>query len=97
MAGYNGIKILRGNSGSLSGKGNLLEGQPLYIKDKNYLTVGGGTNGARINQSPITVRELIGYADDNNGITGSINNSYSISPNVTTNVFRFIPLQFLSF
>ena len=85
MAGYNGIKILRGNSGSLSGKGDLLEGQPLYIKDKNYLTVGGGTNGARINQSPITVRELIGYADDNNGITGSINNSYSISPNVTSN------------
>ena len=36
MAGYNGIQILRGSASSIQGK-ELLDGQPLFVKDKNYL------------------------------------------------------------
>lgn len=42
----NSIHFLRGNAqtvvNSASGNVPLADGQPLYITDKNYLTVGGG-------------------------------------------------------
>lgn len=86
MAGYNSIKILRGSSSTIQNLANngttLLDGQLLYIKDKNYLSV--GTTGAEgslspINTSPITVRELRGYSEDANGITSNTDLPYYIN------------------
>ena len=82
MAGYNSIKILRGNSKNLSG--NLMSGQPLYIRDKNYLTV-GSSDGDVINKAPITVRELVGWSSDNGGIISTNSNGYYIRSNSTSN------------
>ena len=82
MAGYNSIKILRGSSKNLSG--NLMSGQPLYIRDKNYLTV-GSSDGDVINKAPITVRELVGWSSDNGGIISTNSNGYYVRSNSTSN------------
>ena len=86
MAGYNSIKILRGNSSTVQNLANngttLLDGQLLYIKDKNYLSVGTTSAGGSlspINTSPITVRELRGYPEDVNGITSNTDRPYYIN------------------
>ena len=72
MAGNNSIQILRGNSQAAIDdmmSGNvLLDGQPFYNTDKNYLTVGRNGN-TPANGLPIIVRELKAYAEDNSTIT----------------------------
>lgn len=59
MAGNGMIRMLRGTSDKVAeSTGKLEAGQPLYITDKNYLTVGDGTKN--VNAKPITVREVQG-------------------------------------
>ena len=81
----NSIHFLRGNAqtvvNSASGNVPLADGQPLYITDKNYLTVGGGGNN-RLTKSPIYAREVVGYLGDTNSNIGSCTSvSYSIRGN----------------
>lgn len=80
------IQILRtDNNGLTTSKQEelLLPGQPLYNSQKNYLTI-GHIEGSQVTplakNKPITVRELIGYFDDNSGITATMNNKYHIKP-----------------
>ena len=43
MMNKKSIQILRGNRSTIADSSDtLLPGQPLYIKDENYLTIGGG-------------------------------------------------------
>ena len=81
MAGYNGLQILRANSSTVqtmaANQKKLLDGQPLYIKDKNYLVIGEDTKGtggtatqSSIDKLPITVRSLEGWFADEQSITG---------------------------
>lgn len=82
------IQILRTNAITDTNKGTeLLKGQPFYNAQKNYLTIGHENNGT-VDQKPITVREMVGYFDDNNNdnkITSNMSNGYSISPSTTGN------------
>ena len=81
MAGYNGLQILRANSNTVqtmaANQKKLLDGQPLYIKDKNYLVIGedaksteGIVTQSSIDKLPITVRDLKGWFADEQSITG---------------------------
>lgn len=77
MASNKAIQVLRGSSSAIaSSTETLLYGQLLYNLDKSYLTVGGGANGNALNESPITCRELIGYAEDDSGITANKTTEY---------------------
>lgn len=59
------IQMLRGNAATINNEDAVLaSGQPLYIKDRNYLAVGDGSSIKNI--EPITVRSLVGWADDKN-------------------------------
>lgn len=91
MANNETIQILRTNGITDNNKDvALLEGQPFYNMQKNYLTIGDKANGGKkANAEPITVRKLIGYFNDNNGVTNSIDESidkdaykYSIYPTI---------------
>ena len=80
----NAIQILRtDNNGLVADKQEepLLEGQPLYNSQKNYLTI-GKINGGQASDIPITVRKLEGWFDDNEKITASKTdiNYYTIYP-----------------
>lgn len=64
MAGNGMIRMLRGTSDKVAESTNKLEaGQPLYITDKNYLTVGdkSGDDSKAVNAKPITVRKVQGW------------------------------------
>ena len=73
MAGYNGIQILRGSASSIQGK-ELLDGQPLFVKDKNYLVIGRGDES----KIPVSTRELKGYTSDNSGVTSSTEGEFHV-------------------
>lgn len=82
MANNKAIQILRINSdGIINSKKDieLLDGQPFYNKQKNYLTVGHKTDGT-VNQEPITVRKLVGYFDDKDAVGNGVSQRYSIEP-----------------
>ncbi len=68
------IQILRGNNDTIVAnyEDKLLDGQLLYNKDKNYITV--GNNNKSFNAQPICVRELHGWAADDSSISGSTQN-----------------------
>ena len=53
----------------------LLEGQPFYNEQKNYLTI-GGKGGTPLNSLPITVRDVIGYVADSDNIDASTAQQY---------------------
>ena len=72
MAGNSAIQILRGTSANIVAQNSsqtLLDGQPLYNTDKNYLTIGGGGNN--LTKKPIAVRELVAYDGDTDTTIGS--------------------------
>lgn len=82
MANNKSIQILRGERAKIAGNtDSLLDGQLLYNKTDNYLTVGNGEN-AKISDNPVACREVHGYFSDNSGI--STNNppvyNYQIKP-----------------
>lgn len=71
MAGKNTIQILRGKVTDTNKSEKLLEGQPFYNEDRNYLTIGGPGGTDSLNSLPITVREVVGYAEESTQITDS--------------------------
>lgn len=71
MAGKNTIQILRGKVTDTNKSEKLLEGQPFYNEDRNYLTVGGPGGTDSLNSLPITVREVVGYTEESTQITDS--------------------------
>lgn len=71
MAGKNTIQILRGKITDTNKSEKLLEGQPFYNEDRNYLTIGRKGGTASLNSLPITVREVVGYAEESAQITDS--------------------------
>lgn len=105
MAGLNSIQLLRISSKNLSSSNYLLEGQPLYIKDKNYLSI--GDNNSTINKQPLAVRSVVGYVGDTNTTISNdsfngedeLQEEYSIRKNDTTNILQLnsnIPLDIIS-
>lgn len=78
MAGKNTIQVLRGKVTDTNKSEKLLEGQPFYNEDKNYLTIGRQGGTASLDSLPITVRELVGYASDSDKITNIKTNEYSL-------------------
>lgn len=76
------IQILRGSNDKIvNSTDKLLDGQLLYNKDKNYLTVGSNSGDYKLNAQPIRVRELGGFSSDDRGIasqTGSAGFDFSI-------------------
>lgn len=78
MAGKNTIQILRGKVTDTNKSEKLLEGQPFYNEDKNYLTIGRQGGTASLDSLPITVRELVGYVSDSDKITNIKTNEYSL-------------------
>lgn len=50
---------------------DLLYSQSLYNLDSNYLTVQEQANGNSPTKEPIDCREIIGYAEDDYGITAN--------------------------
>ena len=105
MAGKNSIQLLRISSNKLSSSDYLLDGQPLYIKDKNYLSI--GNDNSTINKQPITTRSIIGYVGDTNTTLSNdsfneeneLQEEYSIRKNDTTNILQInsnIPLDIIS-
>lgn len=71
MAGKNTIQVLRGKITDTNKSEKLLEGQPFYNEDRNYLTIGRKGGTASLNSLPITVREVVGYAEESAQITDS--------------------------
>lgn len=71
MAGKNTIQILRGKITETNKSEKLLEGQPFYNEDRNYLTIGGPGGTDSLNSLPITVREVVGYTEESAQITDS--------------------------
>lgn len=71
MAGKNTIQILRGKITGTNKSEKLLEGQPFYNEDRNYLTIGGPGGTDSLNSLPITVREVVGYTEESAQITDS--------------------------
>lgn len=72
------IKILRGDNDIIATSSEKLEvGQPLYNKDKNYLTIGSldsNNNTKLVNIQPISTRNVKGWYSDNDVIS-KIDNS----------------------
>lgn len=77
MAGRDAIQILRGSITQENKDKKLLEGQPFYNEEKNYLTI-GRKGGAPLNSLPITVREVVGYVDDTAEIVQGKKQEYSL-------------------
>lgn len=88
MAGKNTIQILRGEITDTNKSEKLLEGQPFYNEDKNYLTIGRQGGTASLDSLPITVRELVGYASDSDKITNTKTNEYSLKYSNTDNSLK---------
>ena len=88
MAGKNTIQILRGKITDTNKGENLLEGQPFYNEDKNYLTIGRQGGTASLDSLPITVRELVGYVSDSDKITNTKTDEYSLKYSNTDNSLK---------
>lgn len=68
------IQVKRGTTAKIAASSDTLkDGQLLYNTDKNYLTVGGGALGNKLNKAPISCRELKIYSGDTSSTTGSSN------------------------
>lgn len=66
------IQILRGTRDEIvKAQTKLLEGQPLYNETDKYLTIGSSAGLLPKEQSPIKVREIGGYVEDNEGTLSS--------------------------
>ena len=81
----NRIFIVRGDADKLIA--HTIEvpyGQPVFVNDKNYLVVGQKVGNKKSdkfeNLSPVVVRQLIGYFDDNTKMTSKKTMPYSIKP-----------------
>lgn len=69
MAGNNAIQILRGSRANIINKNQqykLEEGQLLYNKDDNYLTIGKSSN-SNLTSPPIVTREIVGHTHEDSG------------------------------
>lgn len=88
MAGKNTIQVLRGKITETNKGEKLLEGQPFYNEDKNYLTIGRQGGTASLDSLPITVRELVGYVSDSDKITNTKTNEYSLKYSNTDNSLK---------
>lgn len=88
MAGKNTIQILRGKITDTNKSEKLLEGQPFYNEDKNYLTIGRQGGTASLDSLPITVRELVGYTSDSDKITNTKTDEYSLKYSNTDNSLK---------
>lgn len=88
MANHRSIQILRASNvdGSIQNE-KLLEGQPFYNEQKNYLTIGKNADST-VSDFPITVRELVGYVDDSTKITNTKTNEYSLKYSNTDNSLK---------
>lgn len=77
MANNKSIQILRGTRDKIAGNnGSLLDGQLLYNKTDNYLTVGNG-NTAKISDTPVACREVHGYFSDDSAISANNPSAYN--------------------
>ena len=88
MAGKNTIQILRGNTANITNSDEvLLDGQPLYNNERNFITIGSGEN-APLSQKPIAAREVIGYQGEDIGsvVTNSNSVSFEIGTNLSDNL-----------
>lgn len=72
------LQILRGSNSSIVNRKDeeLLDGQLLYNKTKNYITV--GNNKSKFDAQPIRVRELGGYSTDDGTITNNPRDEFYI-------------------
>ena len=90
MANNRAIQILRTKDEGITDSNKNIEledGQLLYNKQKNYLTVGNSTineGGSEIKSTAyyfrITVREVSGYFDDNESVTSTQTSAYYVKP-----------------
>lgn len=88
MANHRSIQILRASSvDSNIENEKLLEGQPFYNEQKNYLTIGKKADST-VSDFPITVRELVGYVSDSDKITNTKTNEYSFKYSNTDNSLK---------
>ena len=84
----NRIKFARGNIASLlaltGDNAKVPYGQPIFVNDRRYLVIGKKEDGNGEfefkKHKPITVRDLIGYFDDNGDLTGNVTQLYQIVP-----------------
>lgn len=84
MANNGRIRLLRANSSQLSGGKKLAAGQPIYIVDKNYLTVGNlSDDNKAVNAQPIDARRIHGYASDNTAVGTENTGEYKVEPYIT--------------
>ena len=79
---HKSIKFLRATRDAIvrNSVEQLSPGQPLYNIDDNYLTVGDKSDSSVISKLPITVREVNGWFEDNDGIQSNKLTNYYIKP-----------------
>ena len=81
MANNGKIRFLRANASALDSSKKLNAGQPLYIVDKNYLTVGNLTDDDKAsNAQPIDARRIHGYTSDNSTLNNTNTGEYKVEP-----------------
>lgn len=81
MANNGKIRFLRANASDLDSTKKLTAGQPLYIADKNYLTVGNlNDDNKASNAQPIDARRIHGYTSDNNTLNNTNTGEYKVEP-----------------
>lgn len=81
MANNGKIRFLRANASNLDSSKKLKAGQPLYIADKNYLTVGNlNDDNKASNAQPIDARRIHGYTSDNNTLNNTNTGEYKVEP-----------------
>ena len=70
MSNKQRIRFLRAGDGADLSNAQLAEGQPLFLKDRNYLCVGNNEASAAV-ASPITTRAIEGFYNEFSGRPGS--------------------------
>ena len=93
MANNGRIRLLRTDSSKLNSVTKLVPGQPLYIDDKNYLTIAGKSEKS-INALPINVRTVKGYYSDSNTLTNVFTSMYEFSGDSANRTYIKSPDEF---
>ena len=93
MANNGRIRLLRTDSSKLNSVTKLVPGQPLYIDDKNYLTIAGKSEKS-INALPINVRTVKGYYSDSSTLTNVITSMYEFSGDSANRTYIKSPDEF---
>ena len=94
MANNGRIRLLRTTTMNLiASSEQLVPGQPLYISDKNYLTV-GSVDKLSLASEPITVRKVVGYYGDSSSITNVTTDAYEFSGDSINKTYIKAPDEF---